>query len=522
MMLHLAMSSHEPLPLGTFMLAVEYLMKNKSFYAENQPINIPEFPSPQGSNTTYLRRLISRSGGLLEVYTVSRSDREGTSDQALQQTLPEVLEGFEADLPLLPRATTQAVQFLHATAKEYVQEHQRSFLMYRIEKALTGLNGYDLLFLCCAPCDPWVAPIKRHMFYYANKAEVRCNSLIEADNEFGGACTRGRGTILLQMVKDAATRYEEDACGLCWLLRQQEGFLCSILGDLIAADRSRTYNALALAVLASASHVVEYLLSEKSRIIKNNFRRSNMCLLQIAVAGPDLVPIENQNRSEVIKILVLSGYPVDRCFGLCTKGVEGEKPLTTIEPEERCEWTPLKVLLTGNIESEYDADTRLAITDSLLNEGADPNFAVESIDPTIGLWLPLVYCVQHENAHFVRLLLQHGGDASRRDPQGLKPIHYALIRQDKAIWEALTEQDGCARLRPPRLRPEKQPEDVPAAELAATHTMLMGSIGHPMISAFCARGPLSPSVVNSIKHASAVNQATGLADLGSRGYLDSR
>ena len=51
----------------------------------------------------------------------------------------------------------------------------------------------------------------------------------------------------------------------------------------------------------------------------------------------------------------------------------------------------------------------------------------------------LSYCVRYESAAFVRLLLSHGADTEQRGLFPWRCIDYALMRQDKAIREALDE-----------------------------------------------------------------------------------
>ena len=476
-MLHLAISSLEPLSLETFMAAVNFVIKNKTIYADPEADLAPAIDILEGSEVAYLRRLVSRSGGLLEIASSVVDEATSALNNDTIQDEPKHRDSHDSggstldmENPKLdlhrPKATTKIVQFLHATAKEYIQDQRDHILADRISKIFSRLNGYDLLLLCCAPWDHWVVLIKKHMFYYAKMTEM-----VLSGNDKDKI--RGRSKIFLQ-IAGQCPKSDLDKCDLRWLIRlhqqQHKGRLLSLLIDHTYVN-IHSYLEVILAVLANAKSLVEYMLLGAR---DTDYRdMTDLCLLQIAVAGPDLIPIEHSDRPTMIQILVLWGYPVDRISRLCTG-----KTTMKAEADEHETWTPLKVLLAGEIESDYDEDTKLAIIDCLLDQSANPNAMGKK--KGFNSWVPLAHCIRYENVDPVRLLLQYGADPNFEDDYGMRPMHYALIRDDTAILLALDDHE-CDPLRPSH-------DDDTSTELALRQSILMGSIGNPMVAAFCARG----------------------------------
>ena len=318
------------------------------------------------------------------------------------------------------------VQFLHATAKEYIQDHRDQILGDKISKVFSGVNGYDFLLLCCVPWDHWVALIKKHMFYYAKMTEM---TLSGNDRQPLFARREMYREIFYRIAEKYPGPYS-DKCDVRWLIQlhrhQHKGRFMSLFLKYRGA-MIRGYVCVILAVLANARLLVGHMLLSYS--YDRNFLYAtieSLCLLQVATAGPDLIPIELNDRPGMIRTLVSEGYPVDQKSRLCTRK---NTNVSETDGSERILWTPLKVVLTGEIESEYDEDAKLAIIDCLLNQSASPNALELEGNEHLprDLWAPLAYCVQYESVGLVRLLLQYGADPNFEDHLGMQPMHYALI-----------------------------------------------------------------------------------------------
>ena len=98
------------------------------------------------------------------------------------------------------------------------------------------------------------------------------------------------------------------------------------------------------------------------------------------------------------------------------------KDLTKINQKDECGWTPLYRTVVSGI---------LAATESLLNNGADPN-----IQNTMGE-TPLYQAVEMCKISHVNLLLQKGADPNISQIDGLSPLHLAVNRQNILIIKEL-------------------------------------------------------------------------------------
>ena len=485
-MLQIAMSSLEPLTLDTFMQAVNFVLQNtKGSDTSNRQYTFYEIGEPliMDSEASQLRRLASRTGGILETFatieTFATFSEESSADHENQASpgLPLVEEasnsGTSPSSLTKKNATTHAVQFLHATAKDFVQSQQHKLLLGSVDSGLTLMGGYDSLVLCCSSSASWVHPILRHMFYYLKMAGD-----VDVDKRSAGAFINLENSLKNICAPSGANHVE-------WLLSKHEGHFCSkLMSYIIEGDNpSRDYAVLILAVAANAKKLVKHVLDISNiKIRPPRKEMDQICLLQVAAAGPDLVPIDLQDRTGMIEILVSSGYPIDQKASLCT-GIRPSK-----YSDKR---TPFQVVLTRRIESAYSEDTRLDIVKCLLDHGSDVNQELTST--SLLSMSPILHCVRNESAALVRLLLAYKADTSSRDHYGMGPIHYALIHQDKAIMKALVDH-GYGQL-----MPYIQPSVEAALESGVRQTALIGSIGHPMVAVVSAQAPENLVRRNSLR-----------------------
>ena len=468
------------------MAAVNYVIKNKTIYSDPELNLAPASDAPEGTEVAHLRRLVSRSGGLLEIAFSAVDKATSAIDNNTIQDESNHCDPYDSGKPRRslhrPEATIKIVQFLHATAKEYIQDHRDQILGDRISKAFSGLNSYDFLLLCCVPCDHWVAPIKKDMFYYAKMTEMT-----PSDNDRQPLFARREiNREIFSQIAEKCLDPNSDKCDLRWLIqlhRQQRGglFMSRFLKYIDMSTINHEYVCVILAVLANARLLVGHMLFSNNHSVSSYNTKRALCLLQVAAAGPDLIPIELNDRPGMVRALASGGYPADQISQLCTcKNAD----LGETEDSKKFFWTPLEVVLTGRIESGYDEDTKLAIIDSLLNQSASPNALELEADGELRyLWVPLFYCVRYESVGLVRRLLQYGADPNYKDDFGMQPMRYAIIRNDKAILQALIDH-GCDQLRPNEL-----PDTDTIGILVAMQALLLGSIGNPMLAAFSALGP---------------------------------
>ena len=470
-MLQISISSLEPLTLNAFMQAVDFVLQNRKtqdisrfmFFQDGQVGD----SGIMDSQVSHLRRLSSRTGGILE--TVATISEESSADhkEKASPDLPMVEEALESSFSssslTKKYGIAHTVQFLHTTAKEFIEAQQHKLLLGSVDSVLASLGGYDFLFLCCASSESWKHAIFKHVFYYLKMAEL---------HDIDDARNSARFSILEKICAPSL-----GAHNVRWILLQYNGDFYRVLMKNLKGDNlSSIYLLLILAVAANAKKMVKHVLDIWTQTIRPpTAAMGNFCLLQVAATGPDLVPIEHQDRTGMIEILVSSGYPIN----------QEARPFIDREISVRDRWTPLQVALAGRTESAYSENTRLDIVKCLLDQGSYVDNSFKFPDPDGYYTTPLAYCVRNESAALVRLLLEYNADARERVGERVRysmcPMDYALIRQDKAIMQAFIDH-GCGQL-----RPKAQPSVDATKELAVKQTMLMGSIGHPLVAVVSAQ-----------------------------------
>lgn len=467
-MFHIAISSMEPLPLDTFMLAVEFVMSNKEYLSSNIPINVNNVGRPD-SVFAHLRRLNSRSGGLLETQLITldtlTASALGVRGRPPSFRLDE--DGREA-----PQDYSY-VEFLHATAKDYIRNNQDTILVEQTASPFVDFRGNDFLFMSCASCEDWVNSIKKDLLYYAKMAEMRIipaaqrNDVVvhgSAEHKIQLKLNGYMCYILSHIVSIGGGTYDFD-----WWLRSRKETLFRLL-EQKRRNMAEDYVVLILAVVGNLKHLVPELVSSKFLENSNHFTTTNeMSLVYVAAVGPNLGPPENHDRIGMIKLLVSSGYYVDE----------------RSSPEGTLYLTPLADVVTKAIQREDLGEATLRVAECLLQQGADPNLTTRLEDRNELLLLS--YSVQYLSVAFVRLLLRYGAETNP-SVQHLKPAQHAAIRQDKAIIEAVREFGGS-------LKPQRAPFDDPDAVYRPTKEATLGmggmgfcgSIGHPAVAFACAQ-----------------------------------
>jgi len=135
-MLQIAICALSPLPLVTFLNATSFIL-----WAKYSALG-------EESEDDMICRVVSRSGGLLEVVTSSMA----TSVRSA---------------PPIPESS---VQFIHQTVKEYIHERKDNF---GLRRSKTGGNGFEYLFNLAAVCwEDWAKGIGIDLFEYATLARL--------------------------------------------------------------------------------------------------------------------------------------------------------------------------------------------------------------------------------------------------------------------------------------------------------------------------------------------------------------
>ncbi|KAI4221219.1 MAG: hypothetical protein LQ349_007898 [Xanthoria aureola] len=463
-MFQMVLCSVARLPLETLVEATvmsldRYLDGNICLGSESGSNNL-SFPQAQ-------RWLISRSGGLLEVYTEANVDRKG-----------------EADAPI------QYVQFLHQTSKEYIQSPRAQAVLERMAPEVAGKDGFYFLSLASQSCSAWVAPIKLQMLYYIKLTELHG----QIDEHIDIPLDDDSGTA------DPAN----NPCGFKWWLQQQEDpWLDQLYGKgptnrdfygRILRPDLLPYHFLLLVVAANLISMVP------NACWPNTFDRGNQdpvtCPLQLAIGGPNIVPAELQDRVAMVEKLLSSGYPPDHRTPIPPHLAGSRKPdHSTYHKTHAIRYTAVEYLLYGFGMVRLADKTRICILNALFDAGADPKetshpfgqkfWALDEIYKGRSGLPPISHSVLYEPAAIVRTLLQRGVPMDVRDATGWLPIDYALLRRDREILAAFND-----RL-PEPVRPDlgmsQDPAAFPSGTLTLLSTTMYTALGHPGLSILLAR-----------------------------------
>jgi len=496
-MLQLVLSSFEPLPLESLVKATEYCL-NVCVHDQNRSGTSTDIQ--HGLLIPKLRWLTSRGGGLLEA----------------SPSFPVKVDADAAD---------HYVQFLHQTAKEYVQSNPSNRLMKHVKPPVAEKTGFYFLTLSSQSSSGWVAPIKVHMLHYAKLAEKQ--GQIDARIDF----------------IDSWKPRDEDSSGPCnfswWLECQQDTFskhFLELVDNALATNEpswKTEYYRLAIIVAANLLSLID---SRRSPLFREYTRESfrENCLLQVAIGGPDVVPVNLQDRAEMVRKVISFGYPPDQpvkpWYSLnsskqressgttkdsrssdnklvsedCAQGSIRSVPSVKNGPDiidHSVPMTPLSFLISGCGITQISEDTRFAIAKTLLESGAKSNeriFLSNPMAPNGKINLSLLsFCAVYRSAAFVRLLFQYGARDNLADVSGCIAYDYAILRQDKAVLAAFEEYEK----KPNRRLPGVDGNDIEDKGVASTLVLcnrILASVGHPGLAIITSRAWQSRRNVNSV------------------------
>ena len=439
-MFQLTLCTLEPLSLATLAQATEFSL-NKYVHGSSYD-DLKD--STYESSSYLLRWLISRSGGLLETY--------------------DIINKPNCD-------TKQHVQFLHQTAKDYIQSTQgRNVMTSLVNPDLAEKTGFYFLALSCQSFSDWVRPIKKYMFQYAKMAEVQD----QIDDHIHLSIQSSRNHVMNTWDLDT------------WWHQFMESELLFILhGKYFDSDNEVDHLKLEcfeLTIMVAAnlifmvekhriSYGVSLLLARASRV-----KQFRICLLQLAIGGPQIAPRDLEDRAIMVRKLLSLGYPghiekIPQFFVEIDCEIDCSKAMN-----------PMIYLLANRGIRQFNHDKQLSIAKALLEYGVEVNQNIKTIAES----MPLVsYCVQNESAAFLRLMIQHGVSLELRNDRGWKPIDYAILRQDKAILAVFDDLQSFNV--DPDWDKNTDPTDEIFQSLILPSNAILASIGHAPLALLMAR-----------------------------------
>ncbi|KAH0545460.1 hypothetical protein FGG08_000461 [Glutinoglossum americanum] len=384
-MLQIAFCSLRALRLETFIKCTSYTLRGKIA------------PDESVSQQEMIRRLKSRSGGLLEVAL-------GAPDQATAITTTAIEED-----------PVRVVQFTHQTVKEFVRDYKGDLSLWGVNAATPNTSGYLYLLRCFVSHDEyWADDIGSDFFEYANLAEGE-----------------SPGKSVYHVVKRLSNSETHlDFMRMTYSTKQR--MAAPFLG-VIMAKRSPTQIVGYLAVMAGLRRCARMILEPH---LAQNLNPMVPSLLQTAALGPQIVP--NQDRIGMINSLLDAGHPID-LESIASGLFRGWHSFPYSRPSIFC--TTLALLLMSRIQFPMAEESRLSIARVLLERGAHPNGFTAKHSARWGMSY-LHHCARYESADMLRLFLQHGADPSIPDGHGLTPQMYAILRKHPGISQVFSEYEA--------------------------------------------------------------------------------
>ena len=400
-MLQTALCSFEPLPLGIFMAVLDNSLMDREKNSVFE--DLPHVGSDviEHNTSSHKSRLASRTGGLLEAVQRNQS---------------------------VPKSDSFVVQFIHQTVKEYVQSASKNLGLPQIPAKILQETGYNFLLRMCAKFQHEVVPcIKKDVFEYAKCAAKKCK-------EDHGAHESKCSKLISVIVQDVNRSMLSSSLGpieMEWFLAKQKGSFFTVLLDELQDEQHWER---ILAKLAVAMNFPEYFAHYPGGF-QPLWLHSG--LLHVAVAAPHLnTGIRDADHEYMIRVLVGVGCDIHELDGRMLKHINTHR----IIKKDR----GVSPLVQTIFDVDGSEEVRLNIAKTLLDLGANVNvyidyeFADGPFTPDYPISL-LDYCVFHESAAFVRLLLQHGERTSQRLLGAPELLRYARIRQDAAVLQTLLD-----------------------------------------------------------------------------------
>jgi hypothetical protein len=446
-MLQIALCSISPLPLETFLGCTSYNFVNEQMSASL----LRPYPLIDNMGNSFLdarlRRLASRTGGLLE---------------ALSNTPLSDAQENRTDW----QSRGYYVQFIHQTVKEYVLKYRHDLGLVNLPSQMQRRSGYYYLISPNARPDAgildWIKPLRPHLFLYAKRLEASIASDLVPS--------------YVSLLDDISLEIKEFDLGI-WFSGDGGPFLEYLCSLYYGDTPSGIYAFFALAI---AANLVLYI--NECGAPPTLRAPEPIPFLHIAAAGPDLCPDENPDHCAMLEALVKREYNVNETAKFLDMNYELHG-LGINDPI-----SPLACLLIQTDVNNRSEETKLQIARKLLNLGAEVNsdfFHCESLrgpgsSSVRVMYTPLLeYGVRYGTAPWVTLLLQHSAFS---DDYYAQLAYLALLRGDRGVIQAFKDH-GVPVQYPPR-----RPHTVGEALFCSSST-LVASLGRPFSGLFRNIGP---------------------------------
>jgi hypothetical protein len=430
-MLQIALCAISPLRLETFVNVTTYTVWQK----------VPEVG--EGSAEDMTQRVVSRSGGLLEVIESTPVDRSTASSSSHSDTVALDKKGgvnfgtvVEDTLKTTsePKTVygTRRVQFIHQTVKEYVQNQKNNF---GLKRNRTGGSGFFyILAAAIRPFDEeWTADIGLDLFEYARFANLdkTLESQMELQNLLNELCTgystrNNRGELVrlsasikydqssLDTRNKDGKRFANNPVSLegtrvsWWLQRKQIDFYTT----LFVEERSPIRQ---VEVLALAAGLFQYVEGR----LKDIDPKDMTIFLYVAAIGPKITSI-HASRRKMLDLLFEHGVPPDdiRSFPYHS-GI-------------RNALSPLALIIQAKDRFDQDDIERVSAIACLLDHGANPNMDMRGRrNRTFNNYFDgaslFIQCIGQESVEIVRLFGQYGATLPKE-----------MIVPVRTLWQMLS------------------------------------------------------------------------------------
>jgi len=366
-MLQIALSALFPLQLGTFVNTTSHAVWGQ----------VPK--AGEESMEDMMQRVISRSGGLLEVIESSSFEVSTTLDSSYCERVVRVKqveidpdtdseEAFKEDLKPKYIYFTHRVQFIHQTVKEYVQGRNDNL---GLKRSRTGGTGFHYILAAAVNYEEeWTDEIILDLFEYARLANHDKNAESQRD---------------LRRSLDALVN--SDSRVYWWLRSKQIEFYTVLFGDRIG---SRDI----VLVLAFAAGLFEYVEGRLGILAENLIFES--ILVHVATIGPKISSVQTSRR-DMLNFLVKVGYSIDRII----------LPLLL---EIREPASPLAIIIQTKEHFDQDEKERVSAIAYLLDHGANLNVEMGDTGDPLNFPREIVFfrCIRQESVEVVRLFGQYG------------------------------------------------------------------------------------------------------------------
>ena len=422
--------ARKPLPLETLYECVYYLKHGSH----------SDYPASTEEMRLFLS---SRSGGLLE--TISRK-----SPQTALQKVPAGNENLSA---MRSRSTTEYVQPIHQTVKDFVIRSTKQWPMELTQGGMAPLTGFLYLLKCATKRSrhPSTNDLQSDFLHYARRAELMPGHLspTEVSHHIQSAFHELLTPIdSQQRIQDWSESHQVFRAFPVFHLSKVHGNINSL--SLLAVTTAAGIGSFPARFKDESGFVWEHLKEaheQYGRLESCDVHPMGGFLYHLAASAaiclPDdgnVEPLEALKAAE--KVLEYPSHKkaldaksnVPLCF---SKG-------STSTIVNLLNVTPLSSLLLANSCTRASSEGRLHAARYLLESGADPHSEILVDWPAGSPKKPtlqyrqtcLHHCARFESSSLVKLFLQYKANPYLEDSMKMTPLMYAALRNDRDVTAA--------------------------------------------------------------------------------------